>query len=94
MRFTKGGDVEHQVDLILNGNVDFGDNIRGGIIELRTVGGEQEVLHGLPFTPNGFLVIAKEGPGDVYAARIDEWDTTKLFLASNVSSLRVRLFVM
>ena len=94
MRFVRGGDVEHQLDLILNGGIDFSSNVKGGMVEVTTTGGEQEVMHGLPFIPNGFLVIAKEGPGDVYASRINEWDTTRLYLASSVQNLRVRLFVM
>lgn len=87
-------ETDWKLEKILNNGIDFGDNVRGGFVEVKTTGETQEVQHGLGHPPIGFLVILKDGPGDVYATRVEEWTKETLFLRSSVSNLTVRLFVL
>jgi hypothetical protein len=93
MRFQPEGDTEFQLDRILNNGIEFADNMRGSLIEV-TLSGETRVTHGLGYTPMGFLVIFKDGEGDVWAARPRDWNSQTLYLASSATSLKVRLFVV
>lgn len=87
-------ETEFKLASILNNGITFGDNVRGGFIEVTLAGGEQEVRHDLGFEPVGFLLIWKDGLGDVYADRVTEWDKETLFLNTDATNLKVRLFVL
>lgn len=94
MRFRPGEDTEFQLERMLNKGLEFQDNMRGSLFEGEFEDGVLEIEHGLDVTPIGFIVIWKDGEGDIWATRLQEWNRTRLFLASNVSNLKVRLFVM
>lgn len=95
MRFDPGGDEKYQLTQILNdGGIKFGDNVEGGFIEVTLTTSPQEITHGLGYTPKGFLIIGKDGEGDIWTANQELWNNSTLWLASNVTNLKVRLYVM
>jgi hypothetical protein len=94
MRFQPDKDVNFQLERILNNGIDFQDNIRGALIEVDFEDGEAVVEHSLSYIPIGYIVLWKNGEGDVWATRSPEWNNQRLYLASNAPSLKVRLFVM
>lgn len=94
MRYDPEGDLEFQLDTILNGGIEFGDNVRGGFLEIETTGEEQEVQHGLGYTPIGFLVIFKDAECVVWGKQLSNWNNESLFLQSNATNVTVRLFVL
>jgi hypothetical protein len=83
-----------EIAKILNGEVSFNENIKGALIEATLLGEDTSVYHGLGFVPTGFMVINKNGPGDVWGVRVSKWTKETLFLGSSVESLEVRLFVL
>jgi hypothetical protein len=94
MRFYPDQEHGFQLTKMLNEGLELGDNFRGAFLEITTAGGVQEVQHNLGYTPIGFLLILKNGEGDIWSARVEEWNSVSLFLVSNVPNLVVRLFVM
>jgi hypothetical protein len=94
MRYVKDGDVEYQLDQLLNQGLEFNDNMRGALVEHDLVEGDNEIRHALGFVPYGAIVVLKSGPGEIYGTRLLEWTNEIMFLRCDVSSLRVRLFVM
>lgn len=94
MRYIRGASVEFQLDQLLNEGLELGDNVRGGILEIDLVVGENEVQHGLGFVPQGYIVLYSEESDLPYGSRVDEWNSERLFLRSNVTNQRVRLFVL
>ena len=83
-----------EISRIINGEISFNENLKGGLIEATLFGEETTVYHGLGYVPMGFIVINKSGAGDVWGARVADWTKENLFLGSNVENLEVRLFVM
>ena len=95
MRFKAGvGQLDFQLDQILNGGLTLGDNHRGALLELTLQMGENEIQHNLGYTPIGFILISKNGPGDVWSGNLSNWTRTTLLLESSVENLTVRLFVL
>ncbi len=94
MKYVKDGDTEYQLNLLLNEGLELNDNFRGALLEVDLVEGDNEIRHGLGFTPIGVILLLKDGPGEQYGTRLGEWTNEILFLRCDVSSLRVRLFVV
>lgn len=94
MRYIKGGNIEFQLDQLLNEGLELGDNLRGGLVEVSLVIGDNEIHHGQGFTPQGYIVIYSEAEELPYGTRVEEWTSELLFLRSSVTNLRVRLFVL
>jgi len=94
MKFDPAGDIGYQLGVLLDGNVELGQQIRGGHVEVTLVGAETRVEHNLGYTPSGYLILRKDGTGDVWATKITEWDSVSLYLATDATSLVVRLFVL
>ena len=94
MRFDPAGDIGYQLGLLLDGGIEFGQHIRGGHVEVTLVGAETRVEHNLGYTPSGYILLRKDAEGDVWATRITEWDSVSLYLATSVTSLEVRLYVL
>lgn len=94
MRFIRDRDVEQQLETLLNDGLNFQDNFQGALLEVELDLGENEVSHALGYVPMGYIVIMMDAPAFVYATRIAEWTNQVLYLASSVTSLKVRLFVM
>lgn len=94
MRYIKDQDTEFQLDLLLNEGLELNDNFRGALLEVDLVEGDNEIRHSLGFTPYGVITLLKSGPGELYGTRLLEWTNELLFLRLDVTSLRVRLFVM
>ena len=83
-----------EIAKILNGEISINENIKGALIEATLLGEDTSVYHGLGFVPTGFIVLNKNGPGDVWGVRVSQWTNETLFLGSNAESLEVRLFVL
>lgn len=94
MKFDPSGDIGYQLTQILAGGVMFGEHIEGGYIETTIGESPHEIPHSLDYTPRGFLLLGKDGEGDVWAANWSQWSKRSIFLASNVQNLRVRLYVL
>ena len=94
MKFRRGGDVEHQLDLMLNNGLTFVDNVDGGMFEITTTGDVQELTHNLGYVPSGFIVLFISGEAMVWGENLESWTTSRLFLNANAANLRVRLFVV
>ena len=94
MRYNPELELEFQLTQILNDGIEFGDNIRGGLLEIETTAAEQRIIHNLGFTPVGFIVIMREGQVDVWASNLLSWTKDVIFLTSDVASVTVRLFVL
>ena len=97
MRFNPEGPLPSQLDRILNRGITFDQNLAGGFVEIETpavAGTSLPVTHNLGHIPIGFLVIRKEGAGDIYAADVTSWTKEILYLASDATNLTARLFVM
>lgn len=85
---------------VINGKLGFGDgvhksNIDGNWIQYQTsasVGATDTVPHGLKRKPAGFLVMAIDKPGVVYADAAP--DTINLYLKCSAASAIIRLFVV
>lgn len=96
MKLTTGADFERSVKALLNNGLTFDDNFHGGFVDVTLPGTpstDLEVHHGLGYVPTGFLIVRKDGAGDVYASNISNWDSEFLYIASDTASLDVRLFV-
>jgi hypothetical protein len=88
-------DSDYQLDLILNGGIDFADNIRGGLFEITIDStSEQTLVHDLGFVPSGFIVILTTSEITLWASRLEDWTQDRLFFQSSATSQTVRLFVM
>jgi hypothetical protein len=94
MRFDPAGDIGYQLGILLDGGVEFGQHIRGGHVEVTLDGAETRVEHNLGYTPSGYFLMRKDGQGDVWATRITDWDSVSLYLATDVTNLGVRLYVL
>ena len=94
MRFIKSQDTEHQLDKILNEGIEFGDNMKGALLEHTFSEGENEIQHGLGYVPFGVIVLLKSGPGEIFGTRDTEWTSEIMFLKCDVKNLKARLFVM
>ena len=94
MKFDQEGDVNFQLDKILNEGLELNENFRGALIEVALVFGETTVQHGLGFIPIGYLVIFSEAAVTISGSRVADWTTEKMFLNSSAASPVVRLFVM
>lgn len=88
-----GGDLK-EIAKIINGEISFNENVKGALIEAVLDGEETSIYHGLGFVPTGFIVICKNGPGDIWGVRVDKWTKENLFLGSSAENLEVRLFVL
>ena len=88
-----GNDLR-EIARILNGEISINENLKGSLIAATLFGEETPIYHGLGYVPTGFLVINKNGPGDIWGARVNDWTKESLFLGSNAENLEVRLFVM
>ena len=88
------GHVLSEVAKVLNGEISFNENIKGAMIEATLIEEETTIYHGLGFVPTGFIVLNKNGPGDVWGVRVSQWTNETLFLGSSVENLHVRLFVL
>lgn len=94
MRFDPNGDIPFQLEKLLNSGIGFADNLEGGFVEIETTGEEQEVQHGLGFTPSGFIIILRTDEVELWGTRLQDWDQERLFLQSSATNVTVRLFVM
>jgi hypothetical protein len=94
MRFQPEGDLNYQLNQLLNGGLTLYDNLRGAILNVTLVEGFNEVRHGLGYTPLGYLVLVKQNEGDIYGTETEKWDKEILCLVSSAPSQKVRLFVM
>ena len=94
MRFDPEGDVNFQLDKILNQGIELQDNVRGALLEVAVVSGENTIQHGLGFIPMGYIVLYTENEVTIFGSRISSWTTEKLFLSSSAASPTVRLLVL
>lgn len=94
MRYNPELELEFQLTQILNDGIEFGDNIRGAFLEIKTTGAEQKIIHGLGYVPIGFIVVLREGQVDLWTDSLLSWTKDVLFLTSDVASVTVRLFVL
>jgi len=94
MRFDPEGDVNFQLDRILNQGIQIQDNVRGALLEVNLAAGENTVKHGLGFIPMGYLVLYSEAESTISGARVVDWTTEDMFMNSSVASPRVRLLVL
>lgn len=94
MRFDPTGDISFQLSKLLNGELEFGTNIRGSFVEFVTTGDVQEVQHNLGYVPNGFIIIFQNGEGDVWSSDLESWTTSTVLLQSSVPNLTIRAIVL
>ena len=94
MRYQPEGDMDYQLNGLLNGGLTFYDNMRGAILDVDLVEGFNEVRHGLGFTPMGYLVLVKQNEGDIYGTETEKWTNEILCLVSSAPNQKVRLYVM
>ena len=57
MRFELEGDINFQLDQLLNQGLEFNDNLNGALLEVDLVAGEKTVRHGLGFVPIGYIIL-------------------------------------
>lgn len=93
-RFDPDGDLDFQLQQLLNGGLTLGDNFEGSLLEVSLEEGENKLQHNLGYVPLGYLVIYKEANTRIFGARADEWTREHLFLESSAENPRVRLFVL
>jgi hypothetical protein len=94
MKYDPKGDLEFQLDKLLNEGLEFSDNFRGALLEVDLAAGENTVIHSLGFVPQGYLVLYSANEAIIYGSRVEEWTSESIFLVSNVTSPAARLFVM
>ena len=94
MKYDPEGDKDFQLEKILNEGIELGENVRGAMLEVSLVAGENTVSHSLGVTPIGYQILYSENEAIIYGSRVAEWTTENIFLVSNVTSPTVRLFVM
>lgn len=94
MKYVPNQDTEFQLDRLLNEGLELNDNFRGALLEIDLSEGENTVRHGLGFKPYGFILLVKDGPGEVYGTRLSEWTNELLYCGCDATSLKVRLFVL
>ena len=94
MRFQPEGNLEYQLNMLLNGGLSLHDNMRGVSVNVDLVEGLNKVQHGLGHTPIGYNILLKQNEGDIYGTDTTKWTSEILFLVSSAPSQRVRLFVM
>lgn len=96
MRVNPGGSFDKQVLEALSNNLSFHDNFKGGFVDITTpnpAGTELTVQHGLGYVPTGFIIVLKEGAGDVYASNVSSWDGEFLYIKSDTADLDIRIFI-
>lgn len=94
MRYEKEGELEFQLDQILNQGLTVEDNFNWAILEVVLVSGENKIQHGLGHIPNGYIVIYKEDNTDINGSSLSSWTTEQLLLTSSAANPKVRLFVL
>jgi hypothetical protein len=94
MRYFPEGDLDYQLNQLLNGGLTLYDNMRGVIVDVDLEFGVNEIQHGLGHTPIGYLVLVKQNEGDIYGTETTTWTSEILFLVSSAQSQKARLFVM
>ena len=57
MRFESEGDINFQLDQLLNQGLEFNDNLKGALLEVDLVAGENTIRHGLGFVPIGYIIL-------------------------------------
>ncbi len=94
MRFYSEGDVEHQLEMLLNNGLTLIDNHDGAVLEIESTGAQQEVQHGLGYVPTGFIVLLKDMDMRIWAENLSSWTSETLFLNTSAANAVVRLFVL
>ena len=81
---------------ILNGGLLLADNFDGFLTTITTdatPGVESAIAHGLKRVPSGYLVLKRDQAGILYDGST-AWDSTNIYVRSNVASLTVTLFIL
>lgn len=94
MRYFPEGDLDYQLNALLNEGLTLHNNIHKVIVNVDLTEGINTVRHGLGHTPIGYVVLVKQNEGDIYGTETDKWTKEILFLVSSALSQRVRLFVV
>ena len=94
MNYEIDGDLEFQLDKILNRGLVVEDNFNWAILEVVLVSGENTIQHGLGRVPNGYIVIYTDSAVTITGSSLSSWTIEQLFLTSSAASPKVRLFVL
>ena len=62
MKYYPGGDLDFQLNLLLNRGITLTDNVNGGLLSIVTNGSEQKVIHGIGRVPVGFIILSTDDP--------------------------------
>lgn len=84
-----------QLSQILNNGLLFSDNFNasiGSFMTDLTPGVESAVAHGLKRIPEGYFIISRDKAGIVYDSGT-AWDSTNIYVKSNVASLAVKILI-
>jgi hypothetical protein len=80
---------------ILNEGLRVTDNMEMSIVTVTTdavAGTETAVVHGLGYTPNGYIVISKDKAAHIYNATAPT--ATNVYVKSDVASVTVKLLIL
>jgi hypothetical protein len=94
MRYVPEGDLEYQLQMMLNKGLTFVDNMDTVMLDVELDEGVNTVQHGLGRVPVGYIVVLKQNPGDIFGTETNSWTSESLLLLSNVTSQRARLIVL
>ena len=90
--------VDHHVVRTINGNLEFGINIKSSpplsVQASGTANAEFTITHDLGFVPNGYIVVGKDQTCDVYDSRRSSWTTSQIFVKCTVASVHLVLIVV
>jgi len=75
------------VELLVNGNITFKDNLRGKTVDASFLAAntDTQVNHGLTFIPSGYIVTSKDSGFVVYNGSVDVF--TKTFVTLRASAI-------
>lgn len=83
-----------QTQQILNGKIEFEDNIGGEFVDATFVSGVPLAIpHNLGTIPDGFLVMYKMGSGDIFRPIGSLWSSSVITLQST-SSITAHIFIV
>ena len=89
------GEFYRELSLLLNGEVNLTDNLRGDFVEYTTNATpdtEDEVSHNLKTIPTGYIVVKKNKACDIYTGTTD-WASSKVYLKCSVASATVKIYL-
>lgn len=93
MKYYHNQDMKFQLGQILNGGIEFADNMRGAFVEFETSEGENIIDHNLGYRPVGFIIIYRNGQVELWDSGT-QWTQQTMYLQSSAPNVTVRLFVM